>query len=49
MGRALAKPINGDASELLHDGFRIAREDGRKRPYEFYPSYKDFAVPLKIQ
>src|SRR5450631_3878726 len=33
MGRALAKPINAA------DGFRIAREDGRKRPYELYPSY----------
>jgi hypothetical protein len=38
MGRALAKPITGGASELLHDGFRIAREYGRKRPYEFYRS-----------
>src|ERR1700733_15038011 len=23
-----------------HDGFRIAREDGRKRPFELNPSYE---------
>src|ERR1019366_9798256 len=40
MGRALAKPI------IAADGYRIAREDGRKRPNELHSSYEKPAHEL---
>jgi hypothetical protein len=33
-------PSRGSAAGAARDGFRIAREDGRKRPNELNPSYK---------
>src|ERR1700686_1399918 len=38
-----AKPIGLRARRTAHDGFRIAREDGRKRPNELNPSYEPAA------